>query len=93
MAAEVRHNAEQSRYEIVVDDRVVGIADYRDTPDVVVFPHTEIDPPMRGQGLGEELVAAALDDVRRSGRTVAPRCWFVARFLDEHPEYQDLRAA
>jgi predicted GNAT family acetyltransferase len=57
-----------------------------------VFPHTVIDPARRGHGLGAELVAGALDDVRARGATVVPTCWYVARFIDEHPAYRDLLA-
>ena len=89
----VLHNTESSRYEIVVDGRVVGIADYRADGGAVVFPHTEIDPSMRGRGLAAELVRHALDDVRSTGASVVPLCWYVAQFIDEHPEYQDLVAA
>jgi predicted GNAT family acetyltransferase len=39
------------------------------------------------------LVAGALDDVRRSGRTVIPRCWYVAEFIDDNAEYGDLLAS
>jgi uncharacterized protein len=88
MANEVRHNPERSRYELVVHGHVVGIADYVDDGDVVVFPHTVIDADKRGRGLGAELVRGALDDVVAAGRTVVPTCWFVAEFIDDHPEYQ-----
>jgi predicted GNAT family acetyltransferase len=93
MPVEVAHNSEESRYEIFVDGRLVGVADYRDVGDAVVFPHTEIEPRMRGHGLGEKLVRGALDDVRRARRAVVPRCWYVAQFIDENPEYRDLVAA
>jgi predicted GNAT family acetyltransferase len=87
---EVRHRAEASRYELLVDGELTGVADYHDSGDGLVFHHTEVDPDRQGQGLGSTLVQGALDDVRRSGRTIVPRCPFVAHFLDEHPEYQDL---
>ncbi len=93
MSAEVRNNAERSRYELVVDGRVVGIADYRRQGDTLVFPHTEINSALRGQGLGAVLVGGALDDARANGSRVVPRCWFVAEFIAENPEYQDLVAA
>ena len=93
MATEVRNNPQQARYEIAVDGELAGVADYRLDGDTFVFPHTEIDPSMRNRGLGAELVRGALDDVRRNGGTVVPRCWFVAQFIDEHPEYADLLAA
>jgi predicted GNAT family acetyltransferase len=93
MTPEFRHNPERSRYEVLVEGRVVGIAEYDDQGAVVVFPHTEVDPPLRGQGLASQLVGFALDDVRGTGRQVVAACWFVAQFIDEHPEYEDLVAA
>jgi predicted GNAT family acetyltransferase len=93
MTHEVRHNPERSRYELLIDDRLVGVADYRQAGDRVVLPHTEIDPSMRGRGLGDVLVRATLDDIRTTGRAVVPSCWFVAEFIDTHPEYRDLVAA
>ena len=47
---------------------------------------------MRKQGLGAELVRGALDDVRARGSTVLAQCWYVAEFIDQHPEYADLLA-
>ena len=92
MDTEVRNNSERLRYELVVDGELVGIADYRAAGDTVVLPHTEIASDRRGQGLGAVLVRAALDDIRRTSRTVVPTCWYVAEFIDDHPEYRDLVA-
>jgi predicted GNAT family acetyltransferase len=92
MATEVRDNPERDRYELTVDGAVVGVADYRRDGDNLVFPHTEIDRSMRNRGLGSQLVRGALDDVRRQRGAVVPQCWFVAEFIDEHPEYADLLA-
>lgn len=89
----VRNNANGSRYELYVEDDLVAIADYRLDGDVVVFPHTEVRADLQGRGLGAQLVREALDDVRSSGRRVIPRCWYVAEFIDDHPEYKDLLAA
>ncbi|HEV3135205.1 MAG TPA: GNAT family N-acetyltransferase [Acidimicrobiia bacterium] len=90
LRAEVHHNGPRSRYEITVDGRVVGFAEYSTHGDTVVFPHTEIERSMRNRGLGAELVRAALDDVRARGGTVVPHCWYVAEFIDQHTEYADL---
>ena len=102
MTTEVRDNPEKSRYELLEDGKLLGVADYRpmgavtsgDTPGprVMAFPHTEIVPSRRNQGLGKELVKGALDDVRRKGAKVVPYCWFVAEFIEENPEYADLKA-
>ena len=90
MEIEVRPG--DSRYELLVGGQLTGVADYEDTGGVLVFFHTEVDPERQGRGLGRTLVQGALDDVRRSGRRIVPRCPFVAHFLDEHPEYRDLVA-
>jgi uncharacterized protein len=92
MANVVRHNPERSRYELLIDGEVVGVADYHLDGDRWTFPHTVIAPERRGQGLGAELVQAALDEVRRHGGTVVPHCWYVADFIDANPAYADLLA-
>ena len=93
MTVETRNNEGRQRYELVVDGRVVGVADYDVNDDTVVFPHTVVEPALRGQGLAGQLVGSALDDVRETGRRVVPTCWYVRQFIDQHPEYQDLLAA
>ncbi len=95
MAPDIRHNERLSRYELVLDDRVAGIADYHRDGDTLVFPHTEIDAPLRGRGLGEQLVRGALDDVRQrnADAKVRPLCWFVREFIEDNPDYADLAEA
>jgi predicted GNAT family acetyltransferase len=84
MTVEVRNNTERSRYELFRDGRLAGIADYRIEGDRIEFPHTEIVAHLRGQGLGDQLVRAALDDVRPTGLRVIPHCWFVAEFIERN---------
>ncbi len=90
---EVRHDPEQRRYELVLDGSVIGLIDYREQGGADVFTHTEVAPAHRGTGLAAVLVRAALDDARARGRTVVPQCWYVADFIRDHPEYEDLLAA
>jgi predicted GNAT family acetyltransferase len=92
MSNEVRRNEERHRYELEVDGRLVGVADYVVDGDVVILPHTEIDRAQRGRGLGAVLVQGALDDVRAQGRTVVPSCWYVREYIDGHPDEADLLA-
>src|SRR5579872_2871098 len=81
---------EASRYEIRVDGALGGYAMYRMEPGRIVFTHTEIDPAFEGHGLGSRLAAAALDDVRRRGLRMWPVCPFIAQYVRDHPEYEDL---
>jgi predicted GNAT family acetyltransferase len=89
---EVRRADERSRYELVVDGELLGVCDYAERGNLVLFPHTEIAYEHRGKGLGEELVRRALEDVRARGQKVVPGCWFVAEYFELHPEEADLLA-
>ena len=89
----VRDVPERSRWEIERDGEVVGVADYRVSGDVVVMPHVEVRPDLRGGSIGSELVQAALDDMRARGLHVRPLCPFVVAYVRRHPEYSDLVAA
>ena len=93
MNIEVRHNPDESRYEIWRDGERVGHSDYRRNGNELTFVHTEVDRKFRGEGLAEQLVRSALDDLRRRGETLVSECPFVSRFVRDNAEYQDLVAA
>ena len=87
----VERNDDASRYELLLDGEVRGVAEFHlEGDDRVVFTHTEMDRALRGKGLSPVLVARALDDVRASGRRAVSRCSYVSEFAREHPEYADL---
>jgi predicted GNAT family acetyltransferase len=83
-------NPDQRRYEVRVEGKVAGFAQYRVRPGQITFTHTEVDDRFEGQGLGSKLVAFALDDVRKRGLTVIPLCPFVRAYIQRHPESADV---
>lgn len=92
MALEVIDDPNMNRYELLVDGTQAGVADYRLRDGVITFIHTEIDPAYRGQGLGDELARGAFNLVRAdSDARVETVCPFMKKWLDEHPDYHDLR--
>jgi len=92
MSIEITHNDQEQRYEIAVDGERAGFSETRVEGDVVVLPHTEVDERFEGQGLASQLVTYALDDIRAQGKKVRPSCVYVRKFIEKHPEYQDLIA-
>lgn len=90
-AQEFSDNAEAGRYELRLDGKVAGLADYKLEGDVVRFTHTEVRQEFEGQGIGSQLAKQALDDVQRRGLKARPQCPFIAKFMDRHPEYSPLR--
>jgi len=87
--ASVRDNSAQSRFELDVEGST-AFANYRLTPQAVVITHTETPRALRGRGVASELVAGALQLIRRDGRKVVAGCSFVSDYLRKHPEFSDL---
>jgi predicted GNAT family acetyltransferase/glutaredoxin len=90
--AEVVDVPEKSRYELRLDGRLIGLAAYRRRDGRISFTHTEVDESCEGRGFGSRLAAAVLDDALRHGLRVLPLCPFIAHYVEQHPEYQELVA-
>jgi uncharacterized protein len=88
----VADNPAANRYEMHVDGALAAFVNYRLHPDRIVLLHTETLDAYAGHGLGGRLARAVLDAARARGLHVVPRCPFIARYIVEHPEYQDLIA-
>lgn len=86
MTTTVRDNPESHRFEVHVDDRLAGFADYRLREDRITFTHTEIDDAYDGQGLGSQLAEAVLDGARDAGLWVLPACDFLAGYIGRHAD-------
>lgn len=88
----VSDHPDESRYEARLDGELAGIAAYRLGEDVITFTHTEVESEHEGQGIGGTLARFALDDARRRGLQVRPRCSFIRSWIERHPDYADLVA-
>lgn len=85
----VRHNAAESRFEAVVEG-LLSVADYKLEGGTMVLTHTFVPPELRGRGVAEKLVRAALEWARAEKRRIVPACSYVGVFLQRHPEFRDL---
>jgi predicted GNAT family acetyltransferase len=54
--------------------------------------HTFVPGELRGRGLAEQLVRAALEHARAEKLRVVPACSYVAKYIERHPEYRALLA-
>lgn len=86
---EVTDNPALSRFEMGSDQALAFVGTER-ADGVVVLTHTEVPEALSGQGVGSRLVRGVLDRLRADGVQVATRCEFVARYVERHPEYQDM---
>ena len=88
---QVRHNAATCRYQAMVDGHL-SVCEYEIKGGRIIFTHTVVPPELRGRGMAEILVRAALADARQAGQKVVPQCSYVAKFIERNREYQDLLA-
>lgn len=96
MEPSVIHNPAELRYELLLDGKRIGLADYElhpmgDGNTEIKFVHTEVDPEYRGKMFAAILMRDALADVRAQGNLrVTPVCSYVVMYMKRHPETQDL---
>lgn len=87
----MKHLPNQNRYVLEKDGEQVGLTDYTMRGNAMHITHTEINPQMRGGGLGAEMVQGVLDRVRSETEyRVVADCPFVADWLEQHPDYHEL---
>ncbi len=53
---------------------------------VVDIDHTFVDPCLRGQGVADRLVRAAIERIEKNDRKAVASCSYAARWFEAHPE-------
>lgn len=92
---EVRDAPERRRYEATFGDEagLAAILTYARSGKRLTLIHTEVQPGFEGRGVGGRLARAVFDDARARGLRVVPKCPFIVRWLERHPEQHDLLAS
>lgn len=55
-----------------------------------IIDHTEVDSDYGGQGVGKQMVMAAVEFARESGVKILPLCPFAKSVFDKTPEIRDV---
>jgi len=58
----------------------------------MTIDHTEIDEKLRGEGIGEDMVRAAVEYARANGLKIKAVCPYAKKVIDRTPEFQDVVA-
>lgn len=88
---QVTDNTARSRFELIEEGKL-AFADYRLNGGVLILPHVEADPALRGRGAAGRLMAGVLNLARDRGLKVTPICSYAVAYIQRHPEYRDLQA-
>lgn len=85
MTPTVRDNPQQHRFELLVDDQVVGIVNYHLGEGRITLAHTEVQRAQSGRGLGRTLVSGVLEQVAERDLDVVPLCPYVRKIVAQDP--------
>ena len=85
----VRHNPVARRFEASVGG-ILAVAEYESAGGDVIFTHTFVPAALRGRGIAERLVRAALQWAAAERHRIVPACSYVAAFVERNREFQPL---
>lgn len=93
MNIQQENNLENGRFFIEVNGKDVAEMIYDWRPDLMVIMHTEVDDSLSGQGIGKQLVAAAVEYARAQHVKIHPVCPYAKKVMERTPEYADVLKA
>ena len=85
----VEHDAAAEEFRIAAGN-LTCVLQYRRQDGVITFLHTGVPEALRHRGRAGRLVAAGLEFARAERLAVVAACSYVAWYIGQHPEYQDL---
>jgi len=81
----------KGRFLYEVDGQELAQMTYRyDGADKMIIDHTEVDPSLKGQGIGYKLVEAAVVFARENQIKILPLCSYVAQVFKKKSDYNDV---
>ncbi len=92
MKIQQSENNNQGKFFIEENEKQLALMTYKKSGGVITIDHTEVDPNRRGEGIGEDLVAADVKFARKNSLKIMPTCPFAKKVIDEAPEFQDVLA-
>jgi predicted GNAT family acetyltransferase len=87
---DVQHDPNRHRFFLEVSGGPAELAYHRLDERTVDLVHTQVPDSAAGQGIGGKLARAAFAWARQNGMKVVATCPFVRKWLERHPDEQDL---
>ena len=91
MAPVINHERAAQRF-VSHENGAESVLNYSLRDGVMSIDHTGVPAQMRGRGLAGALVQSALTAARTEGWKVVPACSYAASWMEQHPDFNDLRA-
>ncbi len=88
----VADNVARSRFELV-EDGLTAFANYRRHGGMLVIPHVEAPPALRGKGTADRLMHGVVALLRERGEKAIPTCSYAATWFRRHRNAADVLGA
>lgn len=82
-------NEEENQFELHTKGGIAFVEFIREG-EKIYLTHTETPENLRGKGVAAELIKQTLQCARDNGLTVVPSCSYVAKYVNEHTEWNDI---
>ena len=63
---------------------------YLKSNDTMTIDHTEVDEKLRGEGVAQDLVKAAVEYARENNLKIRAVCPYAKKVIERTPEFQDV---
>lgn len=90
---EIRHIKGRKRGAFVIkreQERLAELTYSKPEDNSINIDHTEVDESLRGQGVGEDLVKAAVEFARENNLKVKATCQYASKLLGRNDDYGDV---
>ena len=89
---EIQRDEHGQKGAFFIDEDGEWIAEltYVNNNGIMTIDHTEIDEKLRGEGIGEDMVRAAVEYARENGLKIKAVCPYAKKVIDRTPEFQDV---
>ena len=85
-------NEDEKQFELHTKSGISFLEFHREG-EKIYLTHTETPHELRGKGYAAELVKQTLQCAKDNDLTVVPSCSYVAHYVNEHPEWNDILSA
>ena len=92
---EIKHIAKSGRGAFIINadgKRIAAMTYVNAGESAFIIDHTEVDASLRGQKIGDKLLAEAVKYARDKGLMIHATCPFALKKLQETAEYSDVFA-
>lgn len=72
------------------DEMIAEVIFQEVSPSVVDISRTFVDDSLRGRGMADKLLQAAVSKLQDEGRKAIPTCSYAVKWFEKHPEHEAL---